>query len=76
MLALGGILLVRLCDCTCVQLCKGARRRLQVLKHDVVSSHDVSRWEQGVAKIDACTLHMHRTRTTAPHLILYDLQVA
>ena len=72
-LAISGILLVCLCDCTCVQLCKGARRRLQVLKHDVVSSHDVSRWPQGVAQMHAhcaCTAH-------APQLhISYDLQVA
>ena len=58
-LALSGILVVCLCDCTCVQLCKGARRRLQALKHDVVSSHDVSRWPQGVAQMRAYALHIH-----------------
>ena len=66
-LAISGILLVCLCDCTCVQLCKGARRRLQVLKHDVVSSHDVSRWPQGVAQMHAhceCTAHAPQLHTS------------
>ena len=76
-LALSGILVVCLCDCTCVQLCKGARRRLQALKHDVVSSHDVSRWPQGVAQMRAYALHTPaHAPPHAPQSTSYDLQVA
>ena len=51
LVALSGILVVCICDCTCARLCAAQSRRLQALTHDVVRSQDVSRWARKVTQM-------------------------